>query len=597
MHGGFTHVMARSMRMKKKKNLYMNRTILMIAMVGYISLLVLLLTMSIFTINSEYNSRVDSVLSDINRISTKVDDDMQLMSNYFYNIYDQDTDFDSLAENEGAKTGNYSVAYMLNNRMKTNQSMSDWMDAYYLSYGSGDDRQWLFNSDTTIIPFEESQRIKDAIQNSFDTGIHYLGLYMETTENNGYWMVFYSKGNATITGVSQISRYFATLPKEKYMIEKSMIWDPDITNAEYDKYYAKYHLEERDLELEDKFITRSGKTYLVGQKLSYCGLWYFCEINGSYLFQATPLEIFLLLLTVLSVLLMIILYRLMVKRYVRPMYQLVEVMEGIRSGTLSEVPDLKLSFYEQNLINTVLQKMVEDIRHERLKTYEETIVRRETELQLMKMQLNPHFYLNCLKTLNAMAVDAGMENMQEMILRISEILRNVLYSNENMVKLSQEINFTENYVELQKLLSDRKLECSFEIEDGLEYCMIPSLAVQTFVENSIKYASLDPIKKSLSITITIMKLQLEDEREVLDIMVADSGQGYPEELLPGLNKKYFYEASGVGLNNLKRRCDIIYGDNVEYSFYNMDGAVSELILPTKGTGTMGEQKNEGIIGR
>ena len=120
------------------------------------------------------------------------------------------------------------------------------------------------------------------------------------------------------------------------------------------------------------------------------------------------------------------------------MYQLVTVMEEIRNGKIQEIPDLHLQYYEQQLINWVLQKMVQEIKEQKMQVYEEKLNRRDAELQLMRTQLNPHFYLNGLKTLNAMAADAGMTSMQELILRISDFLRTMLYMKESVVDRSEE---------------------------------------------------------------------------------------------------------------------------------------------------------------
>ena len=101
--------------------------------------------------------------------------------------------------------------------------------------------------------------------------------------------------------------------------------------------------------------------------------------------------------------------------------------------------------------------MVQEIKEQKMQVYEEKLNRRDAELQLMRTQLNPHFYLNGLKTLNAMAADAGMTSMQELILRISDFLRTMLYMKESVVDAEQEIKITENYLELQKILLTGKL--------------------------------------------------------------------------------------------------------------------------------------------
>ena len=110
--------------------------------------------------------------------------------------------------------------------------------------------------------------------------------------------------------------------------------------------------------------------------------------------------------------------------------------------------------------------------------------------------------------------------------------------------------------------------------------MVPILAVQTFVENSVKYARLGGSSMPLLIQITASCLQTE-EGNFLDLIVQDNGYGYPEEILEEINGDASSGNRCVGINNIKRRCKILYGERAEYSFANCDGALSELIIPER----------------
>lgn len=107
---------------------------------------------------------------------------------------------------------------------------------------------------------------------------------------------------------------------------------------------------------------------------------------------------------------------------------------------------------------------------------------------------------------------------------------------------------------------------------------MPTLCVQTFVENSVKYAKLGAPGLELFIQVCVQLLQTEDGVYV-DIMVSDNGSGYPENILEEINEDAQKGIRSVGINNLKRRCALIYEGKAEYNFYNGSGAVSELILP------------------
>ena len=116
------------------------------------------------------------------------------------------------------------------------------------------------------------------------------------------------------------------------------------------------------------------------------------------------------------------------------------------------------------------------------------------------------------------------------------------------------------------------------VDPEVEDWQVPILSVQTFVENSIKYARLGDASCPLEIQITASYLKTE-EGGYLDLVVQDNGQGYSDAILEEINGDSASGTFCVGINNIKRRCGFLYGDKAEYLFENNEGAVSELILP------------------
>ena len=72
-----------------------------------------------------------------------------------------------------------------------------------------------------------------------------------------------------------------------------------------------------------------------------------------------------------------------------------------------------------------------------------------------------------------------------------------------------------------------------------------------------------------------------EEGGYLDLIVQDNGQGYPKEILEEISGESVVGKRTVGINNIKRRCQLLYGEKAEYNFANCEGALSELILPEK----------------
>ena len=178
----------------------------------------------------------------------------------------------------------------------------------------------------------------------------------------------------------------------------------------------------------------------------------------------------------------------------------------------------------------------------------------------------------------ALAQEKQTDRIQELILNLSKHLRYLLQAEQETVLLHKELEFVQNYVELQKHITGRPVFCTITSEERVRDWKVPMLAVQTFVENSIKYARLGGGSIPLEIQITAECLETE-EGNYLDLIIRDNGHGYPEDILEEINGDPKVGIRSVGINNIKRRCQFLYGEKAEYRFENEDGAVSELVLP------------------
>jgi len=216
--------------------------------------------------------------------------------------------------------------------------------------------------------------------------------------------------------------------------------------------------------------------------------------------------------------------------------------------------------------------------NKKIAAYEGTIQKQKAQMQYLKLQLKPHFYLNSLKTLNVLAKRGDKEKAQDLIMELSYHLRYLLQAEKELVLLKDEIKYVKNYEQMQGILTGRKFAIKWNVDGEAQHWMIPTLGIQTFIENSLKYAKVGENGNTLLIRIYGQILDTENGK-FLDIRICDNGNGYPNHVLQEINGETETEKSSVGILNLKRRCHILYGDKAEYYFYNEDGAVSELILP------------------
>ena len=186
-----------------------------------------------------------------------------------------------------------------------------------------------------------------------------------------------------------------------------------------------------------------------------------------------------------------------------------------------------------------LFRLRQEVEHERLKA----------ETKLLKAQLHPHFLFNTLNNLYAQTLKKADE-APEMILKLSALLDYTLYqTSQPMVLLEKEISALESYIELEKMRFGNRLNFKFEVEGNVEKKRIAPLLFMPLVENAFKHgvASHDGqgwIKIELRILASGCQFMINNSCVQIVEPVADS-------------------APGIGLQNLKRRLQLLYGDAFE----------------------------------
>ena len=196
---------------------------------------------------------------------------------------------------------------------------------------------------------------------------------------------------------------------------------------------------------------------------------------------------------------------------------------------------------------------------------EEDKKRTEAELTNLRQQLNPHFLFNTLNNIYAL-IEISPEKAQAAMLELSKLLRYVLYENAgNLVPLEREINFIHNYVELMRIRLNPEVELKLELNVSGPDNLIAPLLFIALIENAFKHGA-SPDKPSF-IHITIDKIT---KREIRCLV---KNSYFPKD-------ETDQSGSGIGLENLRRRLEILYPHNhILRTEKEGDAFVSELIFP------------------
>lgn len=176
----------------------------------------------------------------------------------------------------------------------------------------------------------------------------------------------------------------------------------------------------------------------------------------------------------------------------------------------------------------------------------------EAKWMMLRYQINPHFLFNSLNTIKAL-VGNDDEKARKLITEMSEYFRYSLSSGKNpLVNIKEEINAVDNYLEIQKLRFQEKLSVTKKIDKNTLDYSIPVFAIQTLVENAIKYG----LKTNDSTVNICIETYLSDKQ--MTISVSNSGKLYK-------NDSNFKDENGTstGIENLKNRLSFV---DKEYSF-------------------------------
>ena len=169
----------------------------------------------------------------------------------------------------------------------------------------------------------------------------------------------------------------------------------------------------------------------------------------------------------------------------------------------------------------------------------------ETELKLLKYQFNPHFLFNTINSIFFL-IHKNSDQASASLAKFSEILRHQLYdSNDNLISLSKEIQYLDNFIALEKLRQNEHLKLNVDLQQhNLSGMEIAPFILMAFVENAFKHVSRDVNKKNrieICLNITDRRLVFTVGNTVCETQTSVTGA-----------------PKGIGLPNVRRRLQLLY---------------------------------------
>ena len=185
----------------------------------------------------------------------------------------------------------------------------------------------------------------------------------------------------------------------------------------------------------------------------------------------------------------------------------------------------------------------------------------EARLDALQRQINPHFLFNTLNSI-ASLVRMNPEMAREMTVKLANILRALLKDHDTYVPLSEELSFTDDYLDIEVVrFGAGKLRVEKEIDPQTLGVLVPSILLQPLIENSIKHG-LEPRLNGGTVT---LRSRINGDRVLIE--VADDGVGMGNKPASALGRS----GAGIGMKNVKERLEVLYGDQARFDVVSNPG--------------------------
>lgn len=267
---------------------------------------------------------------------------------------------------------------------------------------------------------------------------------------------------------------------------------------------------------------------------------------------------------------------------IRPLTRLIASIKNIQKGNFQSILVRKNDAMEIQDVYDALNTMTQEVETLKIRVYEEKLMRQNTRMQLFQLQLRPHFFLNALNTILSYARANDYAMLQKMTLGLAAHCRYILYNNW-FVSVEEELNYTQNYIDMQSMQHDTRYHYVARVEEALLDQEVPILTLQIFVENALKHSR--DHASEIDITASIARIH-DNDTDYLLIEICDTGIGFSDQMLSSLNSSVEEQMPadgehGIGIENVRKRLEILYGNQATILFANNQygGACVTMRLP------------------
>lgn len=277
-----------------------------------------------------------------------------------------------------------------------------------------------------------------------------------------------------------------------------------------------------------------------------------------------------------AMILAIIFFILLSLNITRPLKKLVILLDEVQQENFDVQFRVKYND-EVSKVGQSFNFMVQKIRQLIKEVYATKLLYKQTELNALQSQINPHFIYNTLETISMYSVIYHVPEIYDFTQTFGQILRYSIRDINLPVTLRQELEHVKNYADLLECRFPGKYKLEINVPEALEKLQMLKLTLQPLVENSIGHG-LENLENGGTITISAFKSK---DNEIV-ISVKDTGVGIPAEKLKEIQDRLLYsdslEEEHIGLLNISRRLTLYYGEAASLTIHSKENNGTEVLI-------------------
>ena len=325
----------------------------------------------------------------------------------------------------------------------------------------------------------------------------------------------------------------------------------------------------------DQFSDEKGNIYLLSKDIG--NSWTMVtEISGTLMNRQTrKMEAIIAAIFLVMISLILLALSRNIKKIVTPLNQLSLAAEKVGQGDL----DVSVSIHtgdEVEVLANAFNKMVKDVQHSTEMSVQHEKALRQSQVDQLLLQINPHFIYNTLNSIVYMARIDGNKEIEQFVNAFISLLQNTLrVENAVYTSLGEELENVQNYLILQKYRYMDKFEEEICCPAELRTYLIPKVILQPIVENAI-FHGIAPMSGTGK-----LKILAEIKEGKLQILVEDNGIGMSKEVVNDLlNGKEHHtgDMRKIGMANVYQRIREICGNDYGFRIESQTGIGTKVIL-------------------